>query len=559
MFGAKFRAYINMENVMNNVISKFLFLIIITQVFTQTNLTTKQWQNDLLHLQKTIHSNYNNLFIKITKNEFDEKVEKIHTQIPRMESHEIKVAFAELIALFGYGHTNIQLNAWQDNPTIDFSQLPLKLYAFKDGIFIQGVHKNYKKALGAKVLRIGKYSSEDAFNKIRPSVSAENDQFFRGFGILYLAIPEILHAKGVISDINSVPFLLEKDGKTFEMTFTGIKSSSFPGHFLFIQNNGDWLDARQAGKSPLWLKEIHKGYFFEHLPKSKTVYVRQSTVVNESERISAFYERVFDRVEKPDVERLIIDLRLNSGGNNANNKDVIVKIMQSKKINQKGRLFVIIGRNTFSATQNLVNEMEHYTEAIFVGEPTAENVNFMGDARFEELPNSKIHVRLSHAWWQDKPAWDKRPWLEPDYTVELSFEDYRTNKDPVLETIDIAQKLEHKLVNFFAEQKNEINLNKLKSIVTDKKYSFYNFEFRLNAEAYNHVRTENLALAYKLFKLNTELFADHQNVWDSFAEINWRLGKKDLAIKYYNKAIAFDPNSRLAANSRNMLRRIKGN
>ena len=44
-------------------------------------------------------------------------------------------------------------------------------------------------------------------------------------------------------------------------------------------------------------------------------------------------------------------------------------------------MFVIIGRRTFSACQNLVNELDNYTNAIFIGEPTAENINFYGDTR----------------------------------------------------------------------------------------------------------------------------------------------------------------------------------
>ena len=126
-------------------------------------------------------------------------------------------------------------------------------------------------------------------------------------------------------------------------------------------------------------------------------------------------------------------MRLNGGGNNYKNKPVVTGIIESKKINKPGKLFVIIGRRTFSACQNLVNEFSNYTNALFVGEPTAENINFYGDTRRVELPKTKTSVFLSFAWWQDKPQWENGPWLAPQLAVDMSFDDYRMNKDPVLE------------------------------------------------------------------------------------------------------------------------------
>ena len=71
-----------------------------------------------------------------------------------MQDAEIKVAFAELVALFGYGHTALWLTGWQYNSTTNFLQLPYNLYWFEDGIFIQGVHKDYKESIGAQVIKI---------------------------------------------------------------------------------------------------------------------------------------------------------------------------------------------------------------------------------------------------------------------------------------------------------------------------------------------------------------------------------------------------------------------
>lgn len=540
--------------------TKLIFLLItflcVCQLMAQNKITSSDWQNDLRFLQQRVHDDYKMLFYKISKKDFDKAVEKLYVKIPKMKDHEIKVAIAEIVALFGYGHTTLSLIAWNFNQNVNFHQLPLNMYWFKDGVYVQGGHKDYKKAIGARVIKIGKMSILDALEAIKPVVSAENDQFFKAFGLHYLTIPEILNAKGVIEDISNVNITLKKDGQLFTLNVTPGKSKKFPGVYGLIQTHEDWLDARSLSETPYWLKNLNKRYYFEYLASNKTVYVRQSSVFHDIERIDDFYERVFKFVEENEVERLVIDLRLNAGGDNFNNKAVITGLIKSEKINQTGKLFVILGRRTFSAAQNLVNEIENYTNAIFVGEPTAENVNFFGDARSETLPNSKLQIRLSFAWWQDKNPWDKRPWTAPSIAVELKFADYIKNYDPILNTIFKASDLEQHLSNIFQSKKTEEIRKAIISYVKDPSYHFYNFENRINMAGYNLIKLKQANDAVFLFKLNTELFPESANGWDSLAEGYWRNGDIESAKKYYNKVIQMDPESRIAENSRNMLRRI---
>src|SRR5205085_5186928 len=98
-------------------------------------------------------------------------------------------------------------------------------------------------------------------------------------------------------------------------------------------------------------------------------------------------------------------------------------------------LFVITGRETFSAAQNLVNQIEKYTEAIFVGEPTAGHPNHYGDNRPFTLPNSGLTVRASTLWWQDLDPRDERLWTAPEIAAELSYSDYVSGKDPALQAV----------------------------------------------------------------------------------------------------------------------------
>jgi hypothetical protein len=128
-------------------------------------------------------------------------------------------------------------------------------------------------------------------------------------------------------------------------------------------------------------------------------------------------------------------VRLNGGGNNFLNRSLLRGIIRTTKIDQPGKLFVIIGRQTFSAAQDFVGELENYTNAIFVGEPTGESPNQFGDPAPIVLPNSGITVRASTLWWQFADPRDARKWTGPQIAAELTSADYRNNIDPALNAI----------------------------------------------------------------------------------------------------------------------------
>ena len=50
-----------------------------------------------------------------------------------METHEIVLAFAKVVASFEYGHTSVP---WGHFEGIDFYWMPYHLKQFKDGLFI---------------------------------------------------------------------------------------------------------------------------------------------------------------------------------------------------------------------------------------------------------------------------------------------------------------------------------------------------------------------------------------------------------------------------------------
>ncbi len=539
----------------------FFFFLFTLYGIAQTTLTAEEWQKDLDFLHNTVHNDYPFLFKKISAAQWDAKVKDLHDAIPQMEQHEILVGLTKLVASFEYGHTLLSLRQNQ----VPLHRLPVVLYQFDDGIFITGAPENNKKILGARIISIEGMPIEEVLEQVRPVVPAENDQFVKGYGINYPTIPEVLHAQGITEELKlELTLQLEKYGETFEDVITAIPWEEIPRQYGMIVPGKKWAGVRDMAETPLYLKHLDKIYYYEYLPDHKTVYVRHSQIQDqEGEDIPAFYARLFDFIENNEVEKLILDVRLNGGGNNYKNKPIVTGLIETEKINQPGKLMVIIGRRTFSACQNLVNELHSYTNAIFVGEPTGENINFYGDNRPVTLPNSELNAYLSFAWWQDKPQWENRPWLAPQIATGMTFEQYRSNQDPALEAAlafdnpdFITDPMAHLTRLYTAGKFEEVQSEALR-MVKDPAYKFYDFEDEFNRAGYQLLEIDDLEGAIGVFGMNAEFFPDSANTWDSLAEAYWKAGDKVKATEYYQKAIGMDPEGPVGANAREMLKKME--
>ncbi len=113
-----------------------------------------------------------------------------------------------------------------------------------------------------------------------------------------------------------------------------------------------------------------------------------------------------------------------------------------------------------------------------------------------------------------------------------------------------------KLYLAYAENGSRYLKTNFNDIIKD---SFFEMEedFLLNRVGYDLLNEKRLKDAIEVFKVNTELFPGIANTWDSLAEAYAADGQKELAIKFYKKAIEVNPQSPAADNSRRMLEKLE--
>ena len=80
-------------------------------------------------------------------------------------------------------------------------------------------------------------------------------------------------------------------------------------------------------------------------------------------------------------------------------------------------------------------------------------------------------------------------------------------------------------------------------------------EGEVNAVGYVLMRSERLEQACSIFELNTRVFPDAYNTWDSLGEALMTLGRNDEAISAYEKSLELNPENE---NARTMIARIRG-
>jgi tetratricopeptide (TPR) repeat protein len=516
-----------------------------------TKLTAAQWQADVDFLAEAMPRQHPNLFRRMSHREdFAAAVKQFRDQIPSLSEDEIIVGLMKIVAMVKDGHTGVFPHSY-----FRTGVFTVRFYLYRDGLFVKKAAPAYAEAVGGRVIKIGNYSAEEVLKLMSPLVAGDNEMGAKENAPILLSIPELLAGTKINEDKHNLNLVVEVGGK--EKTIQVKPSLSA---LALLQPPSDWVDAAGAAKTetPLYLKDPKNNYWFEYLKEQKLVYVQQNAVQNKpDESIGAFYKRVFDFVAANPVEKFVLDLRNNDGGNNGLNRQVVIDIIKSK-IDERGKLFVITGRATFSAAQNFVNELEKYTKAIFVGEPTAAHPNHYGDATPITLPNSKLDVRVSTIYWQDVDPRDTRRWTAPEIAADFTSRDYVGGKDPALQAVlDYTPGSSFiEMVGAAATQK-EIGefVGKYKSFKSDPKNRFVETEALMNRLGYTLLQSQRVADAVEIFKLNAEAYPNSANVYDSLGDALAAAGRKEEAIKSYEKALAIDPtySSSLAS-----LRKLKG-
>ncbi|MEP6635424.1 MAG: tetratricopeptide repeat protein [Acidobacteriota bacterium] len=369
---------------------------------------------------------------QFSREDFDIAVKKLNEEIPKLSDAQILIELMKLMRKLGDGHTGIlgRLQHAESALTV-----PLQFYLFKEGFFVVASDPKYKELLGAQVLRFGDRPVEDVMKALDPLIQRDNDLWPSQVGPYLMRHTALLNGLGMIPETNKVSLAIrDTNGKERSVIIPA------DGANANIWNNfpKSWVTYPQSLGTPLplYLKNTTAAYWFEFLPENKLLYFQYNGVRNEGqESLAQFSERLFKFIAANDVDKLVIDMRWNNGGNTFLSQPLLYALIRNEKINKRGKLFVVIGRRTFSAAQNTVSFFERHTNAIFVGEPTGSSPNFIGEETIFTLPYSKVLANVSDLYWQSAWPMDYRTWTSPQLYTPPTFAAFSANRDSAMEAI----------------------------------------------------------------------------------------------------------------------------
>lgn len=412
------------------------FQKIVALIDTSKMSREEGWRYDLGLLAREVKRKGYAPFRKISKEEFDASINRLNNSIPKLSDIQITIEMMKLMAKLGDGHTTV---APGPRTRPEFLQtVPVKFYLFKEGLYIIAVDPKYKELLGAQVLRFGEHPVDEVVATLDPLINRdESDMWVKERAPYLMRSLPLLNGLGLIPDPSKVQLTIrDQDKQTRIVTLDS--NMSAPNIWNVQPNPKNWINVPQTAPSPLplYMKNVGTNYWFEYLLDSRTVYFQYNKIFDDpKEPLAKFSERLFQFVKDHDVDKLVIDMRWNNGGNTYMNQPLLKGLISNEKVNQRGKLFIIIGRRVFSAAQNSVASFERYTNAVFVGEPTGSSPNFVGEEVFFTLPYSKLSANVSDLYWQSSWPSDYRTWIAPQVYIQPTFEAYRANRDPVMDAI----------------------------------------------------------------------------------------------------------------------------
>jgi tetratricopeptide (TPR) repeat protein len=532
-----------------------------TIALAQTKLTSDQWLEDLDTAVELIETTHPAPFLRIPEERFYSAVESAREGILNAASDEEAATWImRVVAALGDTHTFYII----DDVKWFQRWFPVSFYQFSDGLFITAISPDNAQYIGAEVARVGNMDAHDAMDRVLSAMPADNMYRRLHYSVAMFSNGPLLYGLGILDSPDTMSLeLCLHDGSEAQLTLylSAGESSTlfFKGVYWRTQEDGTVKHAfsGEKGDLPLHLRHIavdNRNYWFTHLKDHRALYMQFNEVMNqEEESFAAFRERLWDYADAQadSIDTFILDLRYNGGGNGNMNLPFVHEIIKRDHINRRGHFYTLIGRTTTSAGLILMSLLNLHTDTIFVGEPAGGSEFLYSNARpCGPLRNSGIGLFVATTYFNlGWPANTKHA-FQPDYPAPFSSTDFFSGKDPALESILAGRA---KPIETILRQEG---IDGVLDYVERITYSwpFHSDEMSaavsessLNSLGYDLMGDGRSDEAIKLFELNTRLFPQSGNAWDSLAEGHMNRGDREKAILYYRKSLEIDPSNSSAA------------
>ena len=401
--------------------------VLLTLIFAFATLTGKsqvpakalnpvskaQWAEDIDYFAKKLVDKHANAFHFTTKEKFYKAIDDLKKDLPDLKDEQVVVRLLQITSSVGDGHTAVHLPS-------NFPIYPIALFCFGKEMYVTRATQQYEQLCGKKLVKIDGHTLDEINQKLSSVITSnENDWFVMSVRAQMISVPDILHTLGIISFADKAKFTFSDE----ENSPIEIELQPF-----FQDGKKQWVSA--VKQEPMFRQRTNENFWFTYLEDINAVYLNFRGYDDLAKNTNS----LFDFVNEKKATRLIVDLRQNGGGDfKKGRRQLVSPIQKNTTLNQKGNLFVITGRRTFSAAMVNSIDFKKETNAIIIGEPPGEKPNSYSENDEMKLPNSGLIISYSTKYYKfldvDVPA------FEPDIRVDPNWKDFSAGVDPVLAKI----------------------------------------------------------------------------------------------------------------------------
>jgi hypothetical protein len=383
---------------------------------------------------------------------FRSAVGRLQGSVAAKTDNQIIAELARAVALSENAHTRLYLVRIRTA----LRRYPVRVYWFRDGLYVVKTTPEHRDLLGRRVVSIAGRDPVNLRQVVAP-LFAGNASWRTYMSTYSLTCPDLLEGLGVIDSSGIAAFEVEREGRRIARRIEPLPLEIFnqPTEAwwdlspLHAGRGGPWLAALPAERDslPLYLRNPRQQYWSERLPAARAFYIQynRSGDMPAGESLAEFGARTLRALTEDPADKVIVDLRFNTGGNLAVADGFLRQLASLPGMKQRGRLFVIISGSTFSAGIYHTAELEQLTGALLVGEPVGDVLDFWAEGGNVVMPHSRLTPHYAdgfHSYTKvEHPEFE--PYymdlgidsLEPDLRVDLNAADYFARRDPALDRV----------------------------------------------------------------------------------------------------------------------------
>ncbi len=373
------------------------------------------WRSDIDFLASELEKRHPNLYFQTSRESFGHALDEVKADVETLSDLDITFRLQRAVALIGDAHTWVDINV---SPATYF---PLRLYRIGGDVYVTKSTPESRGACAMRLAAIDGIGVADVYARVSELVSHENDQHLAARVPQLMVRAELLHFLGVTIAPGRARFTFES-GADLDLDAVDWRTA----------NDTIFAPYATNAASPLHLRQPALAYWWTYDAARRLLYVKYNACTDDpAHPFSDLAKEVFAFADANRVDRLVVDLRDNGGGNSGVIHPLVFFIKQRAWL--RGRVYALIGRDTFSAAVTGAMDLRD-AGATLAGEASGGKPNMYGNVTSFTLPASRVRVQYSTKYFRQITDGDP-PSLEPDVAVETTMFDFFAQRDLVLDTV----------------------------------------------------------------------------------------------------------------------------